>query len=216
MINWDKIQTLLLDMDGTLLDLHFDNHFWHVHVPLRYGEKYGLSPEQAAAELMPRFRQAEGTLEWYCVDYWSEELGLDIAVLKQEVDHLIAVHPHVLDFLDAMRHSHIRVILVTNAHGKSLDIKMRRTQLGGHFDAMICSHDLKLAKETPGFWEKFQTLEPFVKDKTVLVDDSLTVLRAAARYGISHLIAVDKPDSREPKRQVTEFPSISSFDEIMP
>ena len=25
---WRDIDTVLLDMDGTLLDLHYDNHFW--------------------------------------------------------------------------------------------------------------------------------------------------------------------------------------------
>ncbi|MCP4043692.1 MAG: haloacid dehalogenase, partial [Gammaproteobacteria bacterium] len=34
-INWNSIHTVLLDMDGTLLDLHFDNQFWLEHVPLR-------------------------------------------------------------------------------------------------------------------------------------------------------------------------------------
>ncbi|HBT55971.1 MAG TPA: haloacid dehalogenase, partial [Pseudomonas sp.] len=33
MLNWNAIDTVLLDMDGTLLDLHFDNHFWLEHMP---------------------------------------------------------------------------------------------------------------------------------------------------------------------------------------
>src|SRR3989337_1048620 len=103
MIAWNSLETLLLDLDGTLLDLHYDNHFWLEHVPRRYAEKYGLGAEQARIELMRRYKRVEGTLDWYCVDYWTRELGLDIPLLKQEVEHLIAVHPHVLDFLHAIR-----------------------------------------------------------------------------------------------------------------
>ena len=33
-IDWTRIDTILLDMDGTLLDLGFDNFFWREHVPL--------------------------------------------------------------------------------------------------------------------------------------------------------------------------------------
>jgi len=124
MIDWQRIDTVFLDMDGTLLDLHFDNHFWLEHVPERYAQARGLAPEVAKAQLLARYRDIEGTLEWYCVDHWSRELGLDIALLKQEVEHLIAVHPHVLDFLEALERRGKRRVLVTNAHQKALALKL--------------------------------------------------------------------------------------------
>ena len=215
MVNWQEIDTVLLDMDGTLLDLHFDNYFWQHHVPQRYGEKNGMTVEAAKAELYPRFRRVEGTMDWYCIDYWTRELGLDIAVLKEEVDHLIAVHPHVTDFLDAVRKAGKRTVLVTNAHGKSLALKMDRTRLGGHFDALVCAHDLGLPKEHLGFWSKLQAVEPFDRDRSLLVDDSLSVLRSARSYGIRYLLAVLQPDSKGPARDVGDFEAIHRFDEIM-
>ena len=42
MIDWDSIDTVLLDMDGTLLDLHFDNYFWTEHLPDIYSRKHQL------------------------------------------------------------------------------------------------------------------------------------------------------------------------------
>jgi 5'-nucleotidase len=216
MIHWPQIHSVLLDMDGTLLDLHYDNHFWQVHVPLRYAEKHALSLDAARSELFPRFRRAEGTLDWYCVDYWTRELGLDIALLKAEVDHLIAVHPHVIEFLDAVRAKGKRIVLVTNAHGKSLALKMQRTRLGGHFDAVVCAHDLGLPKEHLGFWGKMQQVESFDKERALLIDDSLPVLRSARHYGIAQLLAVKNPDTRGPEKNVEDFRAIKSFIEIMP
>lgn len=216
MVRWDSLDTLLLDMDGTLLDLHFDNHFWLEHVPRRFAEKHGLSIEAARAEVFPRYKRAEGTLDWYCVDYWTQELGLDIALLKEEVDHLIAVHPHVVEFLDAVRARGKRVMLVTNAHGKSLDLKFRRTQLGGHFDTVVCAHDLGLPKEQPVFWERMQAVAPFDPKSSLLVDDSLPVLRSARDYGIAQLLAVRQPDSRGPEKDTGEFAAIMSFRDILP
>lgn len=215
-LDWSQIDSVFLDMDGTLLDLHFDNYFWLEHVPLRYAQANDINIEEAKKELLPRYRQAEGTIEWYCIDYWSNELGLDIALLKEEIDHLIAVHPHVTDFLDAVRRSNKRVVLVTNAHGKSLALKMNRTQLGGHFDQLICSHDFGLPKEQPDFWRQLQAKEPFNKSRTLLVDDSLSVLRSAEQYGIKYLCAIYKPDSKEPAREILEFSAIHNFLEIMP
>ena len=213
---WNDIETVLLDMDGTLLDLNFDNHFWQEHVPLRYAEQHNMSLEESKAALYPKFRNAEGTLDWYCVDYWSSQLGLDIAKLKKEVDHLIAVHPHVVDFLEAVKASGRRMLLVTNAHVKSLEIKMEQTQLAGHFDHIVVSHDLGYAKESMEFWSKLKSLEPYNNKNTLLVDDSLPVLRAAQRYGIAHLLAVRKPDTKRDEKDVGEFNAIYHFEEVMP
>ena len=216
MINWETIRFVLLDMDGTLLDLHYDNHFWLDYVPQRYAEKQDLPLDVAKQEIYDRYERIRGTLDWYCVDYWSDQLGLDIPTLKQEVDHLIAVHPHVIDFLVAVRQRGKRITLVTNAHGKSLALKMERTQLGGHFDAIVCAHDLGLPKEELLFWEKLQTVEPFLTEQTLFIDDSLPVLRSARRYGIAQLLAVKTPDSKKPEKDVEEFEAITSFAEIIP
>ena len=216
MIDWQQIDTVFLDMDGTLLDLHFDNHFWLQHVPLRYAEKYQMPLEQAHEEVARRTKSVEGTLDWYCLDYWSRELGLDIPLLKEEVDHLIAVHPHVTEFLDAVRTAGKRMLLVTNAHMKALSLKMEKTQLGGHFDEVVCSHDYNAAKEEQAFWQRLQETKPFDPARTLLVDDSLAVLRSARRYGIGHLLAVYHPDTQQGRRDVEEFEAIESFLDIMP
>ncbi len=216
MIPWHAIDTVLLDMDGTLLDLHFDNHFWLEHVPRRYGEKHGLSLEQAKEALMPRYKAVEGTMDWYCIDYWTRELELDIEGLKREIDHLIAIHTHVIDFLDATRSAGKQVCLVTNAHSKSLALKMERTRLEGHFDALICSHDLGYPKEDARFWPILAERQPFDVAHTLFVDDSLSVLKAARDYGIQHVLGVRWPDSRGPERDVGDFPAINSFDDLMP
>jgi HAD superfamily hydrolase (TIGR01509 family) len=216
MIDWQDIRSVFLDMDGTLLDLNFDNHFWLEFVPQRYAERHGLSPDEAKARLMPRFKATEGRLEWYCLDYWSAQLELDIAGLKAEIAGLIAVLPHVTEFLDAVRNLQKRVVLVTNAHPKSLGLKMERTCLHACFDNIVSSHALGHPKEDPAFWEKLQDIEPFEAKRTLLADDSLAVLRSARQFGIGHLVAIRKNDSRLPPRDIAEFAAIDDFRELMP
>ncbi len=216
MIDWRQIDTILLDMDGTLLDLHFDNHFWQAHVPLRYAEAKGLPHDIARDELMARYHARAGTLEWYSVDFWETELELDIMRLKEEVAHLIAVHPAVVDFLAAMRTAGKRLVLATNAHHKSVTLKMARTGLEPHFDAIVSSHALGAAKEARGFWEKLRAIEPYDPARTLLVDDSLPVLDAARSYGIRHLLAVRTPDTKLPPKDTRDYPAIDSFAELLP
>ena len=216
LVDWQRIQTVLLDMDGTLLDLHFDNMFWLEHVPRRYAERQGLALNEARSQVYGRYREVEGTMQWYCVDYWTGELGLDIAELKQELEHLIGIQPHAIEFLETTRAAGKRLVLVTNAHAKSLALKLDRTDLAPHFDAIVCAHDLGLPKETPDFWERLREREPFEPVATLLIDDSLAVLRAARAYGLPHLLAVYRPDSRAPPREISEFPAIESFRDVMP
>ena len=216
MVNWQQIDTVLLDMDGTLLDLYFDNYFWREHVPMRYAEKHALSLDDAKRTLFPKFRNKEGTMDWYCVDYWSRTLELDIAELKAEIDHLIAIHPYVIEFLDKLREKNKQVALVTNAHQKSLMLKMDRTALHNHIETIICAHDFGMPKENPDFWEKLRDRIVFDKQHTLLIDDSLSVLRSAQTYGIGKLLAVYHPDSKDERRNVEEFEAIDDFDQIMP
>jgi len=213
---WDRIDTVLLDMDGTLLDLHYDNHFWQVYVPEKFAEKHGLTDAEALEECFRRYNAKAGTLDWYCVDYWTEQLNLDIVGLKEELAHLIAVHPDVPEFLQAVRAAGKRVALVTNAHHKSLTLKMQKTGLGVHFDAIHCAHAFGLAKEHDAFWAALRQVEPFLPERTLLVDDSLPVLRSARNYGIGQLLAVYQPDTRLPAKDVGEFAAIRRFAEIMP
>lgn len=215
-LDWRAIDTVLLDMDGTLLDLHFDNHFWQAHVPLRYAEAKGLPGDVARDELMARYHARAGTLEWYSVDFWETELELDIMRLKEEVSHLIAVHPAVVDFLTAARAAGKRLVLATNAHHKSLTLKMAKTGLEPHFDALVTSHELGAAKEAQDFWCKLREVEPFDPARTLLVDDSLPVLDAARAFGIAHLVCVRNPDTKQPPKDPRGYAAIDSFAELLP
>ena len=216
MLDWSRIDTVLLDMDGTLLDLHFDNHFWQTHLPQRYAEAKGLPAGAGREELMARYHGRAGTLEWYSVDFWESELELDIMRFKEEVAHLIDIHPHVPAFLDAVRASGRRVVLATNAHHKSVTLKMARTGLSPRFDAIVSSHALGAAKEEQAFWQRLQAIEPFDPARTVLVDDSLPVLDSARRFGIAHLVAVKKPDTQQPEKHTGDYPAIDDFSQLMP
>jgi putative hydrolase of the HAD superfamily len=213
---WDHYDTVLLDMDGTLLDLRFDNFFWQELIPARYAALHDLPHEEAVALLEPRFAAARGTLEWYCLDHWSRELGLDVAALKREAEDHIDFLPNVPEFLLAVRELRKRAVLVTNAHRGSLAIKLARTGLARHLDAIHSSHDLGLPKEHAGFWERLRAVEPFDARRTVLVDDSLPVLRSAHAYGIARVIAILRPDSTRPAGAAGDFQGVDSVVELMP
>jgi HAD superfamily hydrolase (TIGR01509 family) len=214
--DWSRVKSVLLDMDGTLLDLHFDNHFWRERIPEHYAEVHGLPVEAAREELVPRFAARQGTLEWYCTDFWSNDLGFDVATLKREMRSGIRYLPGAVGFLEAVRAAGKRLVLVTNAHPASLAIKSGETGLGAHFDEMISSHTLGFPKEDPRFWTSLDALGVHDRETSLFVDDSLPVLRAAQRHGVSQVFAVARPDSTRPPHEVVGFPAVHSVGDLLP
>jgi putative hydrolase of the HAD superfamily len=216
MIDWGCIDTVLLDMDGTLLDLHFDNYFWTEYLPRIYADRHDLSEEASSDHLHGEFSAEQGSLQWYCLDHWSERLDMDIAQLKREVQHMISLRPFVIEFLTRLHNSPRDVIMVTNAHRETLTIKMDRVDITNWFDRVVVSHDLEAPKEAQQFWHRLQALHPFNPERTLLIDDTEQVLASAQEYGIAHLLTMLQPDSQRQVRIDTRFPGIHHFDEIMP
>ncbi len=211
MLDWKEIDTVLLDMDGTLLDLHFDNHFWVEHLPRRYAERHGMALTEAAPRLRQAVANQQGTLNWYCLDFWSRTLELDIVGLKREVAHLIALRGDTVAFLQRLATERKQRILITNAHRDSLDLKLLHTRLDQHLDALYSAHDFGQPKEQPTLWQSLQQVTPFDPARTLLIDDKESVLRSAQQFGIRHLITIAQPDSQQPPRDGLAFPAIEQF-----
>lgn len=215
-IDWDGIDTVLLDMDGTLLDRHFDDHFWLEHVPRRWAERNGTTLDQAKSKLYALFRSQENTLNWTDLDYWSDRLALDIPLLKREVEHLIAVHPYVVEFLLFLRRHGKAAWLVTNAHSKTLELKMKKTRLGPYFDGIVSAHQVGLPKEDDRFWGALQRFIPYRPERTLLGEDSETNLGTAGRFGVRYLVYISRYSSRVQPLPSSSYLSIHYFSQLIP
>lgn len=212
---WSEIDTVLLDMDGTLLDLHFDNHFWLEYLPQRYAEVHGISLALAKMELEPLFGAHQGQLSWYCLDFWTRELNLPIREMKREIAGLIALRPAADQFLAALRQANKQVVLITNAHRDSLSLKLERVELAPWFDRLISSHDYGFPKEQAQFWYALKADLAFNPARTLFIDDSLPILRSARDFGVAHLLAVSQPDSRRGLKDTEELPAVDDYMELV-
>lgn len=215
MTDWNAIDTVLLDMDGTLLDLHFDAVVWYEHLPRRYAEGNALDLGSARALLQPRLDAVQGTLAWYCLEHWSREFGLDVPAVEAELAHLIQVRPGVHGFLEACAASGLKRVLATNAHPRSLDLKMRTSGLAIHLDELHSSHSYGAAKEEQAFWQALQGTTGFDPARSLLIDDNLEVLRAARAFGVAHCLAIPQPNSRQPPRPTDEFRPVECFERLV-
>lgn len=212
----EHCETLMLDMDGTILDLAFDNYMWLEHVPQRYAEHKGIDRDAAREHLYAQFREMQGRLEWYCLDHWSELLGLDIAGLHRDNHHRIAYLPGAEAFLGYVRQHGIRLLLVTNSHAETLAIKDQATGVTRHFDGVYSSHSFGVPKEHGDFWEALELADGFDPASTLFIDDTPSVLKSAADFGIDMLLEIKQPDNSQPVRSASEFSGIDGLRSLVP
>ena len=213
---WKEIDTVIFDMDGTLLDLQFDNYFFLKLIPETYAQINSISKEESLFIIERLYREVQGTLQWYSVDYWTEQLKIDIPSLKRSVVSKISIRPNVELFLSKLQKLNKRLLLVTNAHPKTLCIKVEHTGIFDCFERLISSHTLMLAKENPGFWKRLQSIEPYDPNRTILIDDSLPVLRQAKIEHLKFLWGIKTPDSQRKGQISCEFHLIDDFKHCFP
>jgi 5'-nucleotidase len=213
-LDWSAIDTVLLDMDGTLLDLGFDNWFWLEHVPALYAKTHGLADAEARALLVSRYAAARGRLEWYCLEHWSRALKLDLEAAQSAVLDRARYLPGAQAFLHRLARSGKRRILLTNAHPQTLALKDGRLGVRAQVDESHSTHEFGLPKEHPEFWPRYRARVPFEPARTLLIDDSTAVLAAAAQAGIRWLRAVRRPVSGGPVHETGPYAAVDAVSEL--
>ena len=211
----ERCETLMLDMDGTLLDLRFDNLMWLTLVPAAYAARHGVSDAEARTELEFWYRHLAGTLDWYCLDHWSDRLDLDVLALHREHRAKIRFLPGAKRFLEVVAERDVRVILTTNSHEDTLSLKAEVTGVTEYFDEVYTSHALGFAKEERGYWEHVETAEGLDPDTTLFVDDNEAVLESASRFGFDNLLHVTRPDTSRPAREAENFSGIGAVADLI-
>ncbi|MCC5878969.1 MAG: GMP/IMP nucleotidase [Idiomarina sp.] len=215
-IQWSAIDTLLLDMDGTLLDLHYDNQFWVDRLPELYAAHHGTPMHDAQALLTDHFSKVAGTLNWYCLDYWQQALGLPIRELKRQYVDLIKMRDDVPPFLAEARAANKRIVLVTNAHPDALALKNQHTTLESMCDVQYSTHEFGACKEDQLLWQRLQAKEGFDPKRSLFIDDGEHILDSAQRFGVAHLLGVENPDSKLPPKTFSRHRSFDNYAQLQP
>lgn len=211
----DVCDTLMLDMDGTLLDLAYDNYMWLEHIPAEYARQNGITEDAARDRLYAIMKSLEGKLDWYCLEHWSNALDLDVVALHRDQNERIGFLPGAREFLKTISSHDIRLLMVTNSHQYTLDIKTEVTGIVEFFDDVYTSHALGHAKEDQPFWHALMDVEDFDRGKTMFIDDNVSVLQSARDYGVEMLLHITQPDTLRPARHNEDFIGIGGVAELL-
>ena len=212
--NLFEVSYVLLDMDGTILDLHFDNYFWNHYLHRRYSEMKMVPLEKAITYIHETLAAEHGSLNWYCTDYWSRKFDLDIIALKKELSHLIQYREGSLKFLERLSKTSIKSTIVTNAHPDVIRLKNTLTRLETWVPNFISSHDFGVPKEKAEFWELVIQKRNLDISQTMVIDDNISCLEAARETGIAYQVSITKPDSKREKQVSSEFRAIEDLNSL--
>jgi putative hydrolase of the HAD superfamily len=210
-MNWDEIDDVLLDMDGTLLDRHFDNFFFEEELPRRYAALHSLTFEESRDRLMAMYRSVEGELAWTDLHYWSQRVGIDVVAMTKDLDHMIGFLSGAEEFLRHLRELGKRVTIVTNAHESGVAIKVAKTGLDRHVDRIVNAFEVGYLKMRPEYWPRCQQLLKFDPARSFYMDDDEGCLVAAKQFGVAQLIHSAKSSSQLPPVPLAQFISVAGF-----
>jgi len=212
--DWPNIDTVLLDLDGTLLDQAYDNHIWRDLVPQRFAVAHSMDLHAAYAEIARRFAERSGTLDWYCIDYWSRTLEIDIGALHREVRSHVAWLPGAREFLVRMRASGKRLVLLTNSHPVALRVKNEQTSVLDFLDAAVTSHEFGAPKEHERFWQEARARFDFDPQRSLFADDNSKMLEAARNAGVRWVYGVRHWDTKGSRREHMDHPAIDAVADL--
>ena len=185
------IECLLIDMDGVILDNAYDNDFWQNQIPEVIADSKGIAFDDAKRLAIQIFNYKKNTKDWYDVDYWSNMLSIDIEAQKRSEKSFskISLYDGVIDTLSALKNK-TKMILITNAHRKTLNIKLEKYNLTPYFDEMVCAHELNYVKEDIQLWYMLRSKYRLDYEKTLLVEDTINNINVGLSAGISGAIYV--------------------------
>ncbi|MCO8045391.1 HAD-IA family hydrolase [Acinetobacter bohemicus] len=215
MSNCSEKPAVFFDMDGTLLDLAYDDFIWNELLPVRYAETHGCSLEQSRATLYTFYQQHNHTLNWYSSSFWTAKVGVDVLAMQIEHKHKVALRPYCLELLDYLKSNDYPIWLTTNADCASLAFKLEQMNLKDYFDVIVSSESIGHAKEFVEFWQGLNALHPFNPEQVYFIDDTEKVLNGARAYGIQNLFSIQQPSSGKVARKTCNYPMLHQLTELI-
>ena len=203
----------LIDLDGVILDTSYDNYFWQKHIPLVYAKKKSISEKDAISITHALFNFKKKSKDWYDVVYWSNILDIDIVQEKKKKENmtLISIKQGSLEVLSKLKNLNKKLFLVTNAHRKTLDIKLSKFDLSKYFDQLVCSHELGYVKENIQFWHILRNRLDIDYDKSVLVEDTFDNITSAYHAGLNNFIYISNVNKNIGKVKPLRLASFSEL-----
>jgi putative hydrolase of the HAD superfamily len=124
----NKLKIISFDVDGTLVDLEYNNLVWFKEIPQLVAQKKKIGFEESIKLVQDEYNKlGEHNLNWYDIKYWISYFGLGISYKKilEKYEPQIKIFPDVVPTLKELKKDFI-LISITAMPREFLVPKMKK------------------------------------------------------------------------------------------
>ncbi len=130
MIEKKELKIISFDVDGTLVDLEYNDLIWFKEIPELVAKKKKISFERSLKYVYEEYTKlGEHNLNWYDINYWVTYFGLKVSPKKilEKYESQVKIFPEIIPLLEELKKNFI-LIVITAMPREFLIPKMKKLE----------------------------------------------------------------------------------------
>ena len=194
-----SLRIISFDVDGTLVDLEYNDLIWFKEIPELVAKKKKISFEKSLKFVHEEYAKlGEHNLNWYDINYWISYFGIEISPDKifEKYEPQVKIYPEVIPLLEELKKKYI-LIVITAMPREFLIPKMKNLEKYFKFSFSALS-DFKELKNSEIYSKISKALK--VPPKQILhIGDHWEFDYLAARKAGMNVIYLDRSNIKKGK-----------------
>ncbi len=109
-----SLRIISFDVDGTLVDLEYNDLIWFKEIPELVAKKKKISFEKSLKYVHEEYAKlGEHNLNWYDINYWISYFGIEISPDKifEKYEPQVKIYPEVISLLEELKKKYTLIVI---------------------------------------------------------------------------------------------------------
>ena len=195
----NTLKVISFDVDGTLVDLEYNDLIWFKEIPELIAKKKRISFEKSLKYVGEEYNKlGEYNLNWYDINYWVTYFGLKVSPknILDKYESQVKIFPEVISLLEELKKNFI-LIVITSMPREFLIPKMKKLKKYFKFSFSALS-DFKELKNSEIYSKISKTLN--VRPEQILhIGDHWEFDYLAAQKAGMNAVYLDRSNTKKGK-----------------
>ena len=211
MVKLNSTTAILSDLDGVILDQHYDRKFWQSWLPEHVANQTNQSIEKIQIEIQLKIDGQKGTLNWYDLNYWDDLLDVDCMEIIKEQEEKPSFLEGSLEALQELSTLKNPKHILTNGDPRLQEYKAEARNFLQFFDSIFYSMHAGYPKEKKEFWTLARHNLNLDFEDSIFIDDDFKVVTIAVKAGVKRVIWITPGKNRILQNGIETFSSLADL-----